>query len=82
MPEQDGKRQTDAESRRIIERIDRESASGGISIVERTKGHFSAKDADSTDSIEVWGTRIGRFLGLLALIAMIIWLISSIVGKG
>jgi hypothetical protein len=79
MPEQDGKRQTDTESRRIIERIDRESASGGTSIVERTKGHFSADDADSADSIEVWGTRIGRFLGLLVLIAMIIWVISSIV---
>ncbi|WP_457298492.1 hypothetical protein [Phyllobacterium sp. P5_D12] len=79
MPEHDGKHQSDAESRRIIERIDRESASGGI--VGRTKGHFSAEDADPADSIEVWGTRIGRFLGLLVLIAMIIWVISSIVGK-
>ena len=80
MPEHDGKHPSDAESRRIIERIDRESASGGL--VERTKGHFSAEDADQADSIEVWGTRIGRFLGLLVLIAMIIWVISSIVGKG
>ncbi|CAN7240505.1 hypothetical protein LJR231_000931 [Phyllobacterium sp. LjRoot231] len=82
MPEQDGQHQPDTESRRIIERINRESAAGGMSIIERTKTHFSAKDADSADSIEVWGTRIGRFLGLLVLIAMIIWLISSIVGKG
>jgi hypothetical protein len=82
MPEHDGKHQSDAESRRIIERIDRESASGGISIVERTKSHFSAGDADPADPIEVWGSRIGRFLGLLVLIAMIIWVISSIVGKG
>ncbi|UXN62118.1 hypothetical protein [Phyllobacterium zundukense] len=82
MREHDGKHQSDAESRRIIERIDRESASQGTSFVERTKGHFSAGDADPADSIEVWGTRIGRFLGLLVLIAMIIWVISSIVGKG
>jgi hypothetical protein len=79
MPEHDGKRRTGAEARRIIERIDRESASGGL--VERTKGHFSAEDADPADHIEVWGTRIGRILGLLVLIAMIIWVISSMVGK-
>ncbi len=82
MPEQDGKRQPDTESSRIIERINRESATGGISVVERAKGHFAAKDADSADTIEVWGTRIGRFLGLLVVIAMLIWLISSIVGEG
>ncbi|RCW84266.1 hypothetical protein [Phyllobacterium bourgognense] len=82
MPEHDGKHHSDTESRRIIERINRESASQGTTIVERTKDHFSAGDADSADPIEVWGTRIGRFLGLLVLIAMIIWVISSIVGKG
>jgi hypothetical protein len=82
MSEHDGKHQTNTESRRIIERIDRESASQGTSFVERTKGHFSAGDADPADPIEVWGTRVGRFLGLLVLIAMIIWVISSIVGKG
>jgi hypothetical protein len=81
MSEHDGKHQTNTESRRIIERIDRESASQGTSFVERTKGHFSAGDADPADPIEVWGTRVGRFLGLLVLIAMIIWVISSIVGK-
>jgi hypothetical protein len=81
MPEQDNKRHPDTESRRILERVSRESAAGGMSVVERAKGHFSAKDADAGDSVEVWGTRIGRFLGLLVLIAMFIWLLSSIFGK-
>jgi hypothetical protein len=81
MPEQDDKRQPDTESRRILDRVSRESAAGGMSVIERTKSHFSARDADADDTIEVWGTRIGRFLGLLVLIAMFIWLLSSIFGK-
>lgn len=80
MPEQDNKREPDTESKRILDRVDHESAAGGLSVVERTKGHFSAKDADADDSIEIWGTRIGRFLGLLVLIAMFIWFLSSIFG--
>ncbi|MEK1887458.1 MAG: hypothetical protein AAAB35_07725 [Phyllobacterium sp.] len=82
MPEQIDNRQPDTESRRILDRIERESAVHGNPIVTRAKRHFSAEDADAADPIELWGTRIGRLLGLLVLIAMFIWLISSLSGKG
>ncbi|ATU90249.1 hypothetical protein [Phyllobacterium zundukense] len=80
MPEQDNKPKPDTESRRILDRVNHESATGGLSVVERAKGHFSAEDADAADPIEIWGTRIGRFLGLLVLIAMFIWFLSSFFG--
>ena len=74
------KRESGTESRRILDRVNHETASGGLSVIERTKGHFSAEDADAADPIEIWGTRIGRFLGLLVLIAMFIWFLSSFFG--
>ncbi len=82
MSQHNDKRPPDTESRRILDRIERETAGAGNTIVTRAKGHFAAEDADATDPIEVWGTRIGRFLGLLVLIAMFIWLLSSIFSKG
>jgi hypothetical protein len=85
MAANDKERQAVTESKQILERIGRESNPAARSVVERTvsrtKGHFTAKDADAADPIEIWGTRIGRFLGLLVLIAMFIWLISLIIGK-
>jgi len=82
MPEQNDYRRPDTESERILDRIERESAVHGSTILTRTKRHFSAEDADAGDRIEIWGTRIGRILGLLVLIAMFIWLVSSLSGKG
>ncbi|MBA8878024.1 hypothetical protein [Phyllobacterium myrsinacearum] len=85
MAANDKERQAVTESKQILERIGHESNPAGRSAVERTvsrtKDHFTAEDADTTDPIEIWGTRIGRFLGLLVLIAMFIWLISLIIGK-
>ena len=82
MPDENDKRRPETESQRILDRIERETAVHGNSIVTRAKRHFSAGDADAADPIEVWGTRIGRILGLLVLIAMFIWLVSSLSGKG
>ena len=31
--------------------------------------------ADRTDPIEVWGTRIGRILGLLLALGLMVWLV-------
>ncbi|MCO4317448.1 hypothetical protein M8997_009660 [Phyllobacterium sp. 21LDTY02-6] len=70
----------DNDAARILDRVARESSSDGRSLASRTRGHFSARDADPADSIEVWGTRIGRLLGLLVLIAMFVWLMASIFG--
>jgi hypothetical protein len=85
MAANDKERQTVTESARILERVNHESNAGSGTVIDRTvartKGHFTAQDADASDPIEIWGTRIGRFLGLLVLLAMFIWLISSVTGK-
>ena len=42
---------------------------------ERARGHLTADDADQNDWIEVWGTRIGRMIGMLAVAAFLVWLV-------
>lgn len=69
------------ESRRILDRVARDSSGGlaGASVmaraVERSRNHLAAGDADQDDPIEVWGTRIGRILGLLFVAGLAVWLI-------
>lgn len=74
-----GRQDSDREARRILERIARETDPAGTSFVARTtkgvRDHVSAADADRTDPIEVWGTRIGRILGLLVALGLMIWLV-------
>lgn len=70
---------SDRESRRILERVAQETDPAGTSFVTRkTKGvrdHVAAVDADRSDPIEVWGTRIGRILGLLLALGLMVWLV-------
>lgn len=40
------------------------------------KGHFMAEDVDQSDRIEVWGSRIGRILSLIAVFVLLIWLVN------
>ncbi|MEM6462191.1 MAG: hypothetical protein AAF724_09775 [Pseudomonadota bacterium] len=40
------------------------------------KGHFMAEDVDPSDRIEVWGSRIGRILSLIAVFLLILWLVN------
>jgi hypothetical protein len=74
------------ESRRIIERIAREADSSGASFIARTakgaRDHLAAADADRCDPIEMWGTRIGRVLGLVLMAGLMIWLVSLVVRGG
>ncbi|PDQ18851.1 hypothetical protein CN311_22480 [Mesorhizobium sanjuanii] len=69
----------DSESRRIIERLAHETEPGGTSFIARTakgaRDHVAAADADRSDPIEYWGTRIGRALGLLITIGLLVWLV-------
>ncbi|QND51069.1 hypothetical protein HB779_03555 [Phyllobacterium sp. 628] len=85
MTANDKDQQDVTESKRILDRVNRESAAAGNSVIDRNvaraKNHFNADDADAEDPIEIWGTRIGRVLGLLVLVAMIIWVISYTTGK-
>ncbi|RUV27780.1 MULTISPECIES: hypothetical protein [unclassified Mesorhizobium] len=73
---------SDDESRRIIERVARETDPGGTSFMARTakgaRDHVTAADADQSDPIEYWGTRIGRVLGLVVAIGLLIWLVLFI----
>ncbi len=39
--------------------------------------HFSARDADGTDPMEIWGMRIGRALGAVAFIALCVYLYGT-----
>jgi len=70
---------SETESRRILERIERETSPGGTSFVARAakgaRDHIGAADADRADPIEVWGTRIGRALGLIITIGLLVWLV-------
>lgn len=70
------------EAKRTLERIGQE---GGLSATPAMKStaksvrdHFSAADADKTDSAEVWGTRIARGLALVALIGLVWFLFGQI----
>ena len=65
----------ETESRRIIERISRETEAGGLvqRTTRRAQDHLAATDADPADKIEQWGTRIGRAIAALFTIAVIIW---------
>jgi hypothetical protein len=69
----------DAESRRILDRVAREQHSGLGFLgrgTERARGHLTADDVDQNDWIEVWGTRIGRTIGVIVIIAFLAWAVS------
>ena len=68
-----------AESRRILDRVSREAESGGRSVIDRAarraRDHVTAADIEREDRVEYWGTRIGRMLGLVLLVGLIVWLV-------
>lgn len=75
------RRDDETESRRILERVARETTPGGASFVARAAkdahDHVTAADADRSDPIEVWGTRVGRTLGLIIAIGLLAWLVYA-----
>ena len=62
-------RERQEEARRILDRLEREQ-SGAEGMVRR-----SAADAPGNDVVELWATRVGRGLGFLITLAIIVWLI-------
>jgi hypothetical protein len=76
--------QDEEESRRILDRVARESDSGGLSQVGGVLGAARRRiEADmpaGADPIDYWGTRIGRFLGLLITLAIVGWLLLYLFG--
>jgi hypothetical protein len=76
----------DAESRRILRRIAGESEPGGGSFAARaakgTLDRVLARDADRSDAIEYWGTRVGRVLGLVLALGLMVWLVVFLTRGG
>jgi len=74
-----GRPDDESESRRILERVARETTPGGASLIARTarsaRDRVTAADVDRADPIEYWGTRIGRTLGLVVAIGLVAWLV-------
>lgn len=68
-----------AESRRIIRRIGAETDG---SMMQRAQDHMAGRDADEKDWAELWGTRIGRWLGLALVLYLIWWLIRFMMAGG
>lgn len=73
----------ESEAKRILERVAQESETVGTSsvkrVAERVKDHMSAQDADENEWAELWGKRIGRALGAIFVIALIIHLLRTYV---
>jgi tetrahydromethanopterin S-methyltransferase subunit G len=71
----------EAESKRILERVAQESETIGTSsvkrVAERVKGHLSAHDTDENQWAELWGKRIGRTLGAIFVVVLIIHLLRT-----
>ena len=80
------RRQKDAQREDALRALDRvqvesETVAGSsfVRMAERAKDHMSAADKDETDRVEVWGTRIGRGLGLIFAIGLAIYLLVTYV---
>ena len=69
----DRDKHAEAESRRIIRRVGAES---DASMMQRARNYMAGRDKDESDAIELWGTRIGRWLGLALLVYLVWWLID------
>jgi hypothetical protein len=76
--------QDEQESRRILDRVARESDSGGLAQVGLVLGAARRRlEGDmprDADPIEYWGTRIGRLLGFLITLAIVGWLLLYVFG--
>lgn len=71
------------QARRDINRLGAESDTIGTSAAARMatkiESRFKASDIDPNDPIEVWGTRIGRGLGLIFAIGLALYLFNTYV---
>lgn len=76
------------EAREALERVRRDSETLGSSALarmgRRAGDHFGARDAvgsaegGGTDSVELWGRRIGRALSLVGVVILAIWLLVQL----
>jgi hypothetical protein len=65
-------RNEDAETRRILDRVNRETQGGILSgAMDEARGFVTKKDGEAEDRVEYWGTRIGRSISLIITVAVI-----------
>lgn len=81
MGERDCDEERKAESRRILERVERESDLFFLLGAAKVRDHFAARDAEGEDWTERWGRRIGRLLGLGFALFLIFWLWRLLTGS-
>lgn len=74
--------ETVRQAKRTLDRLGEE---GGLSATPVMKSaansvrdHFTAEDADKSDKVEVWGTRIARGLALVAFVGLVLWMIGQV----
>lgn len=70
---------SELESRRIINRVSMESEP---SMLNRASAHMKGEDADEKDWAELWGTRIGRWIGVVFLLYLLWWLFDFAMTAG
>jgi hypothetical protein len=83
-----GDAEREKESRDALERVRRDSQTIGSSSLaqlgRRMGDHFGGRDAigegegGSTDPVELWGRRIGRFLSVIAFVLLSLWLLHQL----
>ncbi len=79
----DEERRREAESKRLLERVRRDSQTSFFShTASSARDHMTAKDADQNDWPELWGKRVGRALAAVAAIVLIGWLFSFLTRGG
>ena len=68
--------QVKKKTEKILDRVNQESETVGSSSMKRIADHLSG-DAAKDNPVELWGTRIGRTLGFLFMIGLLLYLIST-----
>lgn len=71
------------EAREALAAVHRDGETLGTSSLARVAGragkHLSAADVPENDPVEMWGTRIGRVLSVIFVVALVIYLIDAYV---
>ncbi len=58
------------EAREALRRLDRQDSDVFSSALHRAADHLSARDADPNDAAELWGRRVGRIAGSIAVVIL------------
>lgn len=74
----DAKRKEAFDTLRRVQ-TDSETIAGStfVRLADRARDHLSAADKGEEDAIEVWGSRIGRGLGAIFAIGLVIYLVAT-----